>query len=237
MAQSDKLYPIAETFTSLQGEGVWCGTLMHFIRLAGCNVGQYSGEGDGYLTMQPSDLPLFREKRHSVCQTALGQRFLCDTNYHRECTASATFLAQQAKQGDVEHVCITGGEPFLHDLQPLCEELAPLEIHVETSGTLEIPEWTSEGVWVTCSPKKGYQQTNTPRVDEFKFVIGSLEDEEALHDFLEWAAVPVGAPVFVQPVNNIETINKENLDRVLAIIERNPQWRLSVQLHKILGVR
>lgn len=216
----DYLYHVAETFTSIQGEGVWTGTYMHFIRLAGCNVGCYAKPEDTY----------------STCRSALGQPFQCDTNYRQQFTATAAEMLSRVPT--IDHICVTGGEPFLHNLQPLIEAAGAREIHIETSGTKVIPNYVDDmEAWVTCSPKQGFLRENVRRVSEWKFIVGKPDDIAQLYAFLDTNRVPLEAPVFLQPINGVDTIDDAALQLVLACIERNPQFRLSVQMHKYLRMR
>lgn len=239
MAQRDKVYPLAETFTSIQGEGVYTGTLMHFVRLAGCNVGKYMTpeqfDNNQAFRIHPADFKLATELQHSICRSVFGQHFLCDTNYHMAYRATAEEI--MAAAGKVDHVCITGGEPFMHDLMPLLELPGGRQFHIETSGTKPIPVEIAQLAWITCSPKSGYLMENTPRVDEFKFVIAELSDIDRLHQFLDDNAVDDEKPIYLQPINNVTQVNGGAIDLVMACIERWPQFRLSAQLHKYLGVR
>lgn len=239
--QSDKIYPIAETFTSVQGEGQWCGTLMHFIRLAGCNVGRYMTEGqleaNEAFRIHPADFKLASAKTHSICESMFGARFLCDTNYHEAYKVSARELLDACK--NVDHVCLTGGEPFLHDLFPLVEEAAWRQCHIETSGTRPIAPLFEHkhptATWITCSPKKGFIVENLNYIDEFKFVVGSPADMDHIVHFCDSNDIDV--PVFLQPINQVNQVDRGAIDMVLACIERYPYCRLSAQLHKYLGVR
>lgn len=239
-----KTYPIAETFTSVQGEGVYTGTLMHFIRLAGCNVGQYvTPDASGGISVENipasmvhnDDFILLRDRHHSVCESAVGQRFLCDTNYHKCYDATAQELMEKA--GLVEHVCITGGEPFLHDLSDLLEYAAQREVHIETSGTKPIFPMLEGLAWFTCSPKRGFLSENVPLINEWKFVVSNPADVRRVALFVEEHAIPDTAPIYLQPVNWVNTINSDCIDMVLAELEHYPTFRLSAQLHKYLGVR
>src|SRR5512146_688808 len=104
-------YPVAEIFHSIQGEGVFTGTPMLFVRLAGCNVGVASSQG-------------------SVCRTFTGAEFPCDTDYKMTKRASEQEIIQECHE---EHICITGGEPFIHDLSDL--------IHAFVTPVPNKPEW------------------------------------------------------------------------------------------------
>lgn len=239
-----RTYPIAETFTSVQGEGVYTGTLMHFIRLAGCNVGKYeydeihqrAASEDKIVKMAVEDEFRILDKSHSICTSVLGQRFLCDTNYHKCYDATAQELMEKA--GLVEHICITGGEPFLHDLEALIEYAAERLVHIETSGTKPI-QWFGrlEGTWITCSPKAGYLSENTEQIDEFKFVVSSPTDIGKVAHFIDEHDIDTHTPIYLQPINWVDGINQAGIDMVVAQLEHYPTFRLSAQLHKYLGVR
>lgn len=220
--RSDHRYPIAETFTSVQGEGVYTGALMHFIRLAGCNVGRYVQIGS-------------QDSRYAECETVVGQKFCCDTDYHKSYDVTARELIERA--GNVEHICITGGEPFLHDLLPLVEEAAFRMVHIETSGTRPIPSDPPLDAWITCSPKAGFLRENAACVNEWKFLVAEPDDIEKIMHFIATHDVGDEQEIFLQAINDIDKANPKAVDMVLACLERCPDFRLSAQLHKYLSVR
>lgn len=251
------IYPIAEEFDSLQGEGVYTGTPMRFIRLAGCNVGRYdTRERSMELLRTPADFPILYPlapadpvlppiARHSVCTSVFGESFICDTNYRRAYNKTALELLNDTTQ---KHICITGGEPFLHDLRPLLTLAldANIHVHVETSGTHHIAEKLHElisvgNVWITCSPKAGFLRANMHLINEWKFVVTDGVSAEVIQNFFNY---PQGRSprldsraVYLQPVNAINDIDQSSLRRVLDILREHPEWRLSAQLHKYLGLR
>ncbi len=230
------IFPVAEMFYSVQGEGERTGQHMLFLRLAGCNVGRYEDPADTF----------------SICTTFDGRTFQCDTDYHARLRLSAQSIAEQLKEmaPDSAVLSITGGEPFLHKgllqlLKTLLAEPFIEGIHIETSGTYPISpvigalradsEWQGEGkrVWVACSPKKGFLLSNLEYINELKFLVDEHFNEDAV-------AVIVGErheiPVWLQPVNTTDNVDDANLQRCREICSRHPNWRLSIQLHKILGV-
>ncbi len=223
--------PIAETFGSVQGEGTWTGTPMFFIRLAGCNVGKY--EQPSTPQQQLANTRIFNSN-HSICTTVEGQHFLCDTDYFKRFEFSAEELLCQA--GQYEHICLTGGEPFIHDLTDLIAtfDSEGIKIHIETSGTKPIPEvaWRH---WITCCPKEGFDQTLLLNdiVKEWKFLVGREFDEEKMKRLIERDK----RPIFLQPIGDIHTHLLGNVQHCLELLKRNPSWRLSAQLHKYIGVR
>lgn len=227
---SEVTYPIAETFYSLQGEGTWAGTPMFFVRLAGCNVGEYN-------TMEPScvkngDFRLYQTNAHSVCTSILGSRFLCDTDYHMSEKMTIEELHTLIEESGADHVCLTGGEPFLHDLEPFLEVISDIaKIHIETSGTK--PIFVEYEPWVTCSPKKGFLESNVDFINEWKILVDASTTADEIDAFVEDSL----CPVFLQPIGGIHTLDDVNTKHAIELVKANPQWRLSLQMHKYWGLR
>lgn len=226
-----KPLPIAETFTSIQGEGLFAGTPMFFIRLAGCNVGVYPKRATG------DPLPLY-----SNCESALGVKFQCDTNYHKCLDVSVEELAA-AVPSAIQHVCITGGEPFIHPLEKLVLAIFKARpnpygpaIHIETSGTIAFPPW-ARSCHVVCSPKRGFLHENAIFVDEWKFVVASREDIDRVARWLEEQMAFDDKPVYLQPVNYTNAVDTGLTREVAKWCLEYPMFRLSAQLHKYLGMR
>ena len=232
-------YPVAEDFDSIQGEGLYVGTRMHFIRLAGCNVGR-----------APSRIPrlalsekLFEmHPTHTVCTSVFGQHFLCDTDYRATETLTTQEILARVK---CDRLCITGGEPFLHDLTELVWEARRLNkvVHIETSGTCPIPDDLGRIAHIVCSPKQGLLPDNKWFVSEWKFVIGVehlMTDDELIHNIYA-LTTPTHTmdrvQVYVQPINTVDGIDPLSLARCLTLVQLDSKLRLSVQLHKLLNVR
>lgn len=225
------IYPIAEIFHSVQGEGVWTGTPMMFVRLAGCCVGEYPRAlVDVQRVTNITESTPFG--KYSICTTFDGQRFLCDTDYHLSKKMTAEEIAAEL-EGE-HHVCITGGEPLMHDLEPLLKALRPARIHIETSGVKEPPTWPTHS-WYTVSPKRYYLVNWFTYADEFKLLVGSDYDEEAFDVFM--AKVEPETPVYLQPINGVSEVDEVNMLRVMEMLRKYPWCRLSAQLHKYLKVR
>lgn len=231
--------PISELFESVQGEGVFTGTPMYFIRFAGCNVGQYTDPvdvGDPHLRVLRTASP-----RHSICTSALGQSFLCDTDYHSFEKLEAEELIERIPK-NIEHVCITGGEPFMHDwiaaFHKTITARMPVQVHFETSGTKLIPPNVADA-WITCSPKIGFLPENRIHVDEYKFVVDAGRDEGEMIRVIN-EVIGYGkntAEVFLQPINDLHQLSQQNIQYILGILRQKPSWRLSVQMHKVIGAR
>ena len=213
--------PIAERFHSLQGEGQWVGTPMHFIRLAGCSVGHLSLAN-----------PLLKTGAHAwQCHTYDGRPFMCDTDFNiKERIDIDDLLADTPEH----HICITGGEPLVHraSVEVFIEATRPLgkQVHIETSGTID---WVPFGnTWMSVSPKHGCLESMCRRADEIKLLV----DENFNLDKLPHYCF-IHPKVYLQPINNETSLNMENVKRCLDIQKDNPKFRLSIQLHKVLGLR
>jgi organic radical activating enzyme len=194
--------PIVETFHSIQGEGFWVGTNAFFIRLAGCDVGC------------------------SWCDTK--QSWVAERHPQR----AIAELVAEAVAARPAFVVITGGEPLLHNLQPLTQALrqAQLRIHLETSGAHPL---SGEFSWVTLSPKqlKPPQASVYARVNELKVVV---RDQ---HDFA-WAEqqaskVPAATVKYLQP----EWTTPESQRLIYEYVLKHPKWRISLQTHKLIRVK
>jgi len=207
-------YLISERFKSVQGEGVFAGTPMAFIRFVGCSVGK------------------------KICNA-------CDTDFEvaHNWRGGGTFdnLELLAWAQDFPHICLTGGEPLNQDLEPFFEESGiEKTFHIETSGTVKIPKYLQESarLWLCVSPKPGFREDVVAEADEVKVIapgLGSGEGWPTISDALRWAGY--GKTVFLQPRNLRHEVDKNNLRIVQDLVLQYPQLRMSVQLHKILGVQ
>jgi organic radical activating enzyme len=160
----------------------------------------------------------------------------CDTkqswNAKRHPQIEIQELVQQVRKVDPAIVIITGGEPLMHNLDKLTEAIKNIgqRVHLETSGA---HPFSGNFDWVTFSPK----QFKPPhpgiynRVNELKIVVKNEDD-------LIWATkqaslVSSKTIKYLQPEWNTKESEKLIFDYVL----KNPQWRVSLQTHKLLGIR
>ena len=129
-------------------------------------------------------------------------------------------------------VVITGGEPLMHDLTELSNSLhnAGLRVHLETSGA---HPFSGRFNWVTLSPKvsKPPHESVYAHASELKIVVANAQD-------LIWAeqqSTKISTSVirYLQAEWN----TAESRDLIFDYVLRHPQWRISVQTHKMLGVR
>jgi 7-carboxy-7-deazaguanine synthase len=162
--------------------------------------------------------------------------WFCDTkqswNPKRHPQKPIDELVQAAKSVNPAIVVITGGEPLMHDLTKLTQGLhaVGLRTHLETSGA---HPFSGEFDWVTLSPKpfKPPHENIYSHVSELKVVITKPED-------FEWAEqrsrqVPLTAIRYLQP----EWGTPESTKLIFDYVLEHPEWRMSLQTHKLLGVQ
>lgn len=147
-------------------------------------------------------------------------------------------------------VVLTGGEPGLQVDKPLVDALhnAGFYICIETNGTRPLPAGID---WITCSPKESSLQhsaiSNQPlalrKVNEVKVVFTGTYDPDIWRDQLEaehWLLQPLrftGEWLIEHTVDEWEDDRNDNLDDTVRYILSHPFWRLSIQVHKIVGLR
>ena len=217
------MYRVNEIFYTLQGEGAHSGIPAVFVRLSGCNL------------------------RCPWCDTEFAD--------YREMSADEV-VAEVCSLYDLQNprrkmVVLTGGEPSLQVDKPLVDALhkAGFYICIETNGTHPLPEGID---WITCSPKEtslqhsavsGQAPLALKRVNEVKVVFTGTYDPEVWRSQLEaehWMLQPLrftGEWLIDHAVDEWEDDRNDNLDDTVRYILAHPFWRLSVQLHKIVGLR
>ncbi len=172
----------------------------------------YSLQGEGFHTGTPA---LFI--RFSGCNLKCS---FCDTKHEEGEWMSDEDIVAKAKECPAKMVVLTGGEPSLWIDEAFVEKLhqAGKYVCIETNGTHPIPDSVD---WITCSPK-GAPVVLT-RIDEVKVVYTGDEDVEP------YLSLPAQVH-FLQPCSC------KNTQEVVAYIQEHPQWRLSLQTHKWIGI-
>lgn len=207
-------YSVKEIFRTLQGEGAQAGKAAVFCRFAGCNL--WNGRE--------------ADRAVAACQ-------FCDTDFVGTDGpgggrfAYVTDLAdaiEEAWANDARPalVVFTGGEPLLQLDAPLLREMAKRQFAtaVETNGTLEAPPGLD---WICVSPK-GNQQLRQRSGSELKLVY-----PQAAADPASFASLPF-EHFFLQPMDGPALA--ENVRAAVAYCQAHPQWRLSIQTHKLIGI-
>lgn len=208
-------YSVKEIFYTLQGEGRRAGRPAVFCRFAGCNL--WTGREE--------------DRSKAICQ-------FCDTDFvgtdgtlggkFQTATSLAELVAAQWPVGEGHrYVVLTGGEPLLQVDSALIDALheREFEIAVETNGSVEAPPGLD---WICVSPKAGapwVQRSGNelklayPQPHLLPDVVGDVQFDHYL----------------IQPIDGPSRAS--NTRAAIAYCQAHPQWRLSVQTHKLLGIR
>ena len=220
-------YKVNELFQTIQGEGFYTGVPAIFIRLQGCDVGCAWCDTKNTWDIDPDKKTVLPElsghSDQSSCWAEVSAQGLVD---------EIKRLGYSAKL-----VVITGGEPCMADLRELTALLHDNAFltQIETSGTY--PILTDKRTWVTLSPKvkmrggKVVLQSALERANEIKHPVGREKDIEQLDELLAQLPSTAEKTICLQPISQKASAT-ELCSRVC--IERN--WRLSVQVHKYLGI-
>jgi 7-carboxy-7-deazaguanine synthase (Cx14CxxC type) len=217
------MYTVKELFPTLQGEGAHAGRAAVFCRFAGCNL--WSGREEDRAT--------------AVCQ-------FCDTDFVGSDGVgggkfeTASLLADTIEEvwnstlagPQQRYVVFTGGEPLLQLDTHLINALHAkgFAVAIETNGTIKVPKGVD---WVCVSPKAG-SELIVLQADEIKVVIpqqghGSVETLLARFEKMDYRNR------FLQAMDGPSL--QENLALAVRLCQKRPLWRLSVQTHKMIGIR
>lgn len=194
--------PVMEHFYTLQGEGFHQGKAAYFIRLGGCDVGC-----------------VWCDVKESW-----------DADKHPKFDVQS--LISEVKKTPAEIVVITGGEPLMHDLDALTNELkhAGLKTHIETSGAHPLSgSWD----WICLSPKKFKAPLPEilPLANELKIVVFNKSDFDWAEKYA--AFVSPSCKLFLQPEWDKSS---EITPLIIDYVRNNPKWELSLQIHKYINV-
>lgn len=209
------MYHVKEIFYTLQGEGANAGTPAVFCRFSGCNL--WSGREEDRAAAQCK----FCDTDFFGTDGVGGGRFETARDLARACRAALGEIAGTSL------VVLTGGEPMLQVDADLVGALhdAGFAIAIETNGTLPVPDDID---WICVSPKAG-AALKQRRGDEMKLVYpqSDLPPEAVRHlDFDHFFLQPMDGP-------DAATHTAAAVSYCLA----HPPWRLSLQTHKIVGIK
>jgi 7-carboxy-7-deazaguanine synthase (Cx14CxxC type) len=211
-------YSIKEIFFTLQGEGANVGRAAVFCRFSGCNL--WTGHE--------------RDRATAICQ-------FCDTDFVgtdglgggrfdsavdvARAVAAAWPAVERSGRGKPLVVC-TGGEPLLQLDEALVHAFhrAGFEVAIETNGTRLAPQGVD---WICVSPKAGTELVLRSG-DELKLVFPQENAEPEIFEQLDFHHF------FLQPMDGAE--RERNTRLALEYCLAHPQWRLSLQTHKLLGI-
>ena len=208
-------YTVKEIFYTLQGEGIRAGRPAVFCRFAGCNL--WSGRED--------------DRTKAICRFCdtdfVGTNGTLGGKFNRPRDLATTLAAQWPSGQGHRYVVLTGGEPLLQVDEALLDALHDehFEIAVETNGSIEAPKGID---WICVSPK-AHAPWVQRRGQELKLVYpqpGLMPDAVGDNEF-EYH--------LLQPMDGEQGVS--NTRAAIAYCKTNPNWRLSIQSHKLLMIR
>jgi 7-carboxy-7-deazaguanine synthase len=194
--------PLMEAFYTIQGEGYHQGKAAYFIRLGGCDVGCH----------------------------------WCDVkeswDQHKFPLVQVTNIIRDAAVHPARLAVITGGEPLMHNLDFLCEQLQSMgfQTNIETSGAYPLSgSWN----WICLSPKKFKAPLPEflPLAHELKVIIYNKSDFKWAESFLPY--LNSSCKLYLQPEWKR---SKEILPLIIDYVKQHPYWEISLQLHKYLNI-
>jgi len=194
--------PLIDEFYTVQGEAFHTGRAAYFIRIGGCDIGC------------------------SWCDTKVSWSF----ELHR--LASIDEILKNVLDCNADTIVVTGGEPTLYQLAPLCQIMKKnnIQTHIETSGAYKL---TGEWDWICLSPKKQNppQEEIYKKADELKVIIYEPDD-------FRWAEetarkVNHKCKLFLQPE---WSRHKKLIPEIVEYVKKNKKWRISLQAHKFMRI-
>ena len=183
----------------------------------------YSVQGEGTHTGTPAVFV-----RLAGCNLSCA---FCDTDYALRFIATVDDVVARVRAagGECPMVILTGGEPLAQrETVPLIAALRAdgRRVHIESNGTIDVA--LPDDVWLTISPKERLHPAMAARADEAKLIVDRRVPDE-------WRAFfPAATPLFLQPEGN----KPSNVTLAIEAALREPaRYRLSLQVHKFIGVR
>ena len=202
LLDSGEHLPLMEEFYTIQGEGFNTGQAAYFIRLGGCDVGCHWCDVKESWDASLHPLTPIRD------------------------------IVDKANSFPAKAVVITGGEPLLYNLEPLCSMLHEqgIRIFLETSGAYPV---SGSFDWICVSPKK----FKSPRkdmlaiADELKVIVFNKQD----FDWAEQHAsfLKTNCLQYLQPEWSKSTVL---MPEIVEFVKMNPQWKISLQTHKYMHI-
>jgi 7-carboxy-7-deazaguanine synthase (Cx14CxxC type) len=208
-------YAVKEIFLTLQGEGAHAGRAAVFCRFAGCNLWSGREQDRAAATCR------FCDTDFVGTDGTLGGRYASADDL------ADTIASQWAGEHGFRYVVLTGGEPLLQVDDDLIDALHArgFSIGLETNGTIAPPEGVD---WICVSPKAGAELL-VRQGHELKLVYPQVDAMPAAFAGLAFERFSL------QPMDGPDVA--ANTERAVNYCMRHPQWRLSVQTHKTLGIR
>ena len=156
----------------------------------------------------------------------------CDTDFADGKMMSIAEISEEIQKYNCKNILWTGGEPTLQltsEITAFFKKYGYFQA-IETNGTGYVPLWID---YTSCSPKKELKRVKgfVPEVDELRF---PMQKGDLLPDI---SVLPKAKYYFLSPIFNKQSIVQENVDYCVKLIKENPQWKLSIQMHKLLNIQ
>jgi organic radical activating enzyme len=201
------MLPIHEQFYTFQGEGIHAGRTAYFIRTFGCPV--HCPWCDSAGTWHPDYIPKHIDR------------------------LTPEALASEVAKTKAEFVVVTGGEPTIHNLEPLSTALHAIDraVHLETSGAFPIKGTLD---WITLSPKrwKAPLPENVANADEFKIIVDSIDSIQEYSNMLTQLGAKPETPIWLHPEWS-KHADQALLDAITEWIkDKGAPYRAGWQMHK-----
>lgn len=203
-----KTYRVNDVFCSLQGEGAFAGSRAVFVRFSACNL---------------------------ECSATGEAGFDCDTEFASGERLTLPQIAQRVRSlwPTAPRVILTGGEPMLQ-LDDFFVEHAIAEgwrLAVETNGTVPAPASAIErDVWLSVSPKTAEHTIRVQRANELRYVRTA---QHAIPQPRIECRLRYLSPAW----SDDPKARRANLEKCIALVHENPDWQLSLQMHKLWRVQ
>ena len=214
--EEGKLLPLMEEFYTIQGEGYNTGKAAYFVRIGGCDVGCH------WCDVKES----------------------WDASIHP--LTEADKIIENAAKFPAKAVVVTGGEPCMSELSYLTKGLKKkgIQTFLETSGAYKI---TGDWDWICLSPKKNMPvlNENFSKANELKVIVHNKDDFRFAEQNAALLPSPVGEgsgppagqagmrALYLQPEWSRRT---EMLPLIIDYVQQHPQWIISLQTHKYIGI-
>ena len=211
-----KTYKVTEIFFSIQGEGRWAGTPSVFVRFSGCNLKCSFCDTDHSKFTKMTVAEITSKVMESI--TSIG------ISMHAALEVPVVF---------------TGGEPFLQvDATLLLAMGIRRPLRFETNGSVTpatgMGDFFPKRTWVTVSPKEAFLFPAIPTswINEVKLLCG-IGKRPDIEFYRKW-----DVPIYIQPIEEkYSDESRRNIQLAVDVVKSNPDCTLSVQVHKLIGVR
>lgn len=204
---NDTKLKVVEIFRSIQGEGANSGKQAIFIRLSNCNLNCW----------------------------------FCDTDWNRGTEMTVNEVMEEVEKLQCSFIIWTGGEPTLQLTDEIVRLFGERGFYqaIETNGTNKVPDGID---YITCSPKVSAKLLKRSFddncvVNELRYPFGVGEVEPPTIDELPMALNYFVSPIFLGNEKQRFEYSPENIQACLDFINKDPRWKLSLQIHKILNIR